>query len=311
MNSKSKIPKTFFVFLIASGFIWLLITFSKEYKSTISYSLAYKNIPQDKLLQEPPTNMLKVLVKGSGFKILTARLASKKLELNATQLKKGKKAFYFLMKEQLKNIESQIHSGLEVVNIERDTLFLNLGALQSKRIKITPVLDINYHIGYGLIGAIQMRPDSVLVSGPEQQLQNLTEFYTEKLILKDVKENFKKELKIKVPTDKTGLKFESNIIMVSGKVDKFTEGTLEVPFIIKNVPEALKVTTLKETLEIKFVVALTNFNKVTASSLKVECDFAYAAENNLGYLIPKLISKPDFIKSYKIIPNKIDFLIRK
>ena len=53
-----------------------------------------------------------------------------------------------------------------------------------------------------------------------------------------------------------------------------------------------------------------SFN-VSESSFLVECDFEVSEKNNLTYLIPKIISQPDFIKSVKIIPKEIDFLIQK
>ena len=51
--------------------------------------------------------------------------------------------------------------------------------------------------------------------------------------------------------------------------------------------------------------------KVSKLSFKIECDYSVSEKNNLGYLIPKIIEKPDFIKSVKIIPTKVDFLIQK
>ena len=64
-------------------------------------------------------------------------------------------------------------------------------------------------------------------------------------------------------------------------------------------------------MEVVFVVALSNFAKVSEASFTVECDFEISAKNNLSYLIPKVITQPDFIKSLKIVPLKIDFLIQK
>lgn len=300
------------MFLITSSFIWLLITFSKEYKSYIIYSLEYVNIPQDMLLQEVPQKKIKFLVKGSGFKILSSNFKSKKIKINTTTLKRAKNSLYYvLVRDQLKKMESQIHSGLEILDVERDTLFLNLGSLVSKMIPVKPNLNIEYHIGYDLLNDIVLEPDSILISGPEDQINSLSTINLETLSLKDIKSNFSREVNVQTPKNKQGLRYQEATVKVSGTVDKFTEGTLNIPFSVINVPDSLNITTLKESLEVKFVVALTNFNKVTQSSLKIECDYLYTLENNLNYLVPKLTTKPNFIKSYKIVPNKIDFLIRK
>ena len=50
---------------------------------------------------------------------------------------------------------------------------------------------------------------------------------------------------------------------------------------------------------------------ITKESFIIECDFEQAINNELNYLIPVLKQTPTLISSYKITPNKIDFLIEK
>ena len=127
----------------------------------------------------------------------------------------------------------------------------------------------------------------------------------------DLKSNFSEEVPILESNMDINFKFSTLKATISGSVDKFTEGKLQIPFTTNNLPKDVKLTTLSESVEVVFVVALSNFSKIAQSSFKVECDYTISEKNNLGYLIPKVILKPDFIKSIKIIPKKIDFLIQK
>ena len=127
--------------------------------------------------------------------------------------------------------------------------------------------------------------------------------------LDDVKSDFSEE--VTVLKLNNNFKFSTLKTTISGNVDKFTEGRLQVSFTTKNLPEDINLTTLSEKVEIVFVVALSNFSKISEASFKVECDYLISEKNNLGYLIPKVVLAPDFIKSIKIIPKKIDFLIQK
>tara|TARA_B110000238_G_scaffold193616_1_gene230337 strand:- start:5263 stop:6204 length:942 start_codon:yes stop_codon:yes gene_type:complete len=307
-----KIPKTFISFLIISFLIWLLITFSKEYVTVLTYPVSYKNIPQNKLLQVPPTKQIDISIKASGFKILRTKFKNKtlKLEVSKVQKKKGNH-FYLLPKNQITKIQKQLLSGVVMQEIIQDTIHLNLGVLGSKKVALKPNLDINYHIGYGLLEAISVTPDSIVISGTESQLEKVNHLNLSKLILMDVKSDFSNLVSISKPDNQNSLKFNISKAAVSGKVDKFTEGILQIPFSIKNLPEGISLTILAEKVNIVFIVALSNFAKVSEASFKVECDYVISEKNNLGYLIPKLISKPNFIKSFKIVPAKIDFLIQK
>ena len=310
MKTSRKISKTFISFLVASFLIWLLITFSKEYTTVITYAVIYKNIPQNKLLQEAPVNKIDITVKASGFKILRSNFKNKKIQLEASDLqRKEHSKFYFLTKNQVKKIQQQLLFGVELKEIEQDTIYLNLGLLTSKKVALKPNLDINYHIGYDLLNEIKISPDSIVISGPEAQVEKTNYLDLSELKLDDVKSDFSEEVTI--------LKLNNNFkisdlkAVISGSVDKFTEGKLQVSFTTKNLPKDINLTILSEKVEIVFVVALSNFSKISEASFKVECDYLISEKNNLGYLIPKVILAPDFIKSIKIIPKKIDFLIQK
>jgi hypothetical protein len=310
VKTSRKISKTFISFLVASFLIWLLITFSKEYTTVITYAVIYKNIPQNKLLQEAPINKIDITVKASGFKILRSNFKNKKIHLEASNLqRKEHSKFYFLTKNQVKKIQQQLLFGVELKEIEQDTIYLNLGLLTSKKVALKPNLYINYHIGYDLLNEIKISPDSIVISGPEAQVEKTNYLDLSELKLDDVKSDFSEEVTI--------LKLNNNFkisdlkAIISGSVDKFTEGKLQVSFTTKNLPKDINLTILSETVEIVFVVALSNFSKISEASFKVECDYLISEKNNLGYLIPKVILAPDFIKSIKIIPKKIDFLIQK
>jgi hypothetical protein len=311
-TKSNKIPKTFISFLIISFLIWFLITFSKEYDTVVTYPVSYKNLPQNKLLQETPRSTIDISIKASGFKIVRTKLKNKIIKLEASELQKKKaENFYLLTRNQTVKIQKQLLSGVVLQEIIQDTIYLNLGILGSKKVAIKPNLTINYHIGYDLLEPITIKPDSVVVSGSEAQLQKIKYLTLNKLSLNDVKNDFSEQVGIINPEAQNSLNINTTKVSISGKVDKFTEGVLQIPFTIKNLPENTSLTILTENVEIVFIVALSNFAKVSEASFKVECDFALSEENNLGYLIPKVISKPNFIKSFKLVPSKIDFLIRK
>jgi hypothetical protein len=312
VKTSKKIPKTFISFLIVSFLIWLLITFSKEYTTVIKYAVNYKNIPQNRLLQETPIKEIEVTVKASGFKILRSNFKNKTIQLEASKLiRKQNSKFYFLIRNQFTKIQKQLLSGVELKEIAADTMYLNLGVLASKKVALKPNLKINYHIGYDLLDEIKITPDSIVISGPKAKLKNIDFLEMSTLELNDVKSNFAEVVSILESNKNINFKFSALKATISGSVDKFTEGKLHIPFTTKNLPKGFNLTTLSENVEVVFVVALSNFSKISEASFKVECDYTISEKNNLGYLIPKVIVQPDFIKSLKIIPKKIDFLIQK
>lgn len=312
LKKQTNISKVFIVFLVASTFIWLLINLSKEYETTLRYEVVYEKLAQNKVLQENPLKEIDLLVKANGFKLLAANFSSRKLSLLANKLRKKKgNNYYFLTKNQQINIQKQLKSGIKLQRILKDTVYLRLGSLKSKKIPVFADLDIQYQLGYDIAEEIKISPDSILISGPELQLNKINSIKTSQLKLEDVSKNIKQTLEVLLPVDMSTVKIDTNQVEVTVVVDKFTEGNFEVPVKIKNLPEGVKLNTFPKNVKVFYKIGLNNFNKVTANSFEIICDYKKSKSNELSYLLPKLKSKPKLVSSVRIVPEKIDFLIHK
>lgn len=312
MENNTKISRSFIVFLITAVVIWFLITLSKVYTISISFPVKYSALSQDKILQNEPLKEIDILVKSTGFNILSTRFLNQTIELNAGNLnKKSTFNYYLLIKNQKNKIQRQLRSGMEIQEISLDTIYLELGSLISKKVPLIPNLAIDYHVGYDLLDTEVIKPDSIVISGPEAYVDQIDEINLELLKLDDVKSDFSQKVKILRPDNSNNLKVTSEFATISGRVEKFTEGVFEIPYKVLNLPEGVDVTSLHKTVKVYFVVGLSDFNKIDKNFFQVVCDYTLTKENNLDYLVPKVIVKPAFIKSFKVVPNKIDFLIQK
>ncbi|MFT5761362.1 MAG: hypothetical protein ACI8WA_000473 [Polaribacter sp.] len=309
-KNQHKIPKSFFVALFVAVFFWLLTKLSKEYQTTISFPVEYVNIPQDKLLQSTPLKKIDIHGKASGFQIFGIRVLNKKIQLDVNKLqRKANSKFYIHLQKQKIDIQNQVSSNFIINGIKQDTIYLDLGQLTSKKIPLKGNFDFSYKLGYHLTKQVVVNPDSILVSGPKQQIDTLKNVYLQKLVLNDISKSIEQKIKINKVSDV--IKFNTKEATVFAEVDRFTEGNLELTFEIINLPDSVSVTTFPKSVKVFYQVGLSNFNKVNVNSFKIVCDYNNSLSNNLNYLIPRVVVKPEFVTSVKINPNKIEYLIQK
>ncbi|WP_347174532.1 YbbR-like domain-containing protein [Polaribacter uvawellassae] len=309
-KNRHKIPKSFFVALIVALFFWLLTKLSKEYQAVVSFPVEYVNIPQDKLIQSTPLNKIDVQGRASGFRFLNMSLFKKKITLDVRKSqRKLNSEYYILIENQKIDIQNQVANNFIINGIAQDTIYLDLGQLTSKKIPLKGIFDFSYKSGYHLTKSIKITPDSILVSGPKSQIDTLQNFHLQKLTLQDISKTVKQTIKINSFSDL--IKFSTKEATVLAEVDRFTEGNLELPFEIINLPDSVSVTTFPKSVQIFYQVGLANFSKVNATSFKIVCDYNNSLNNHLNYLIPRVVVKPDFVTSVKINPNKIEYLIQK
>lgn len=126
-----------------------------------------------------------------------------------------------------------------------------------------------------------------------------------------VNESIHKELDLKPFDSDQNINLSVQQVTVDLSVEKFTEGTMKVPFTVLNLPDDVTINTFPKELEITYKVALSQFNQIQATSFVIECDYQLSVENDLSYLIPKLTKQSELVKNVKIAPNKIDFVIEK
>lgn len=311
MKVISKIPKEFFGFLIASILIWLIINLSKKYETSIYYNIEPTGLPDNKILKKLPEQSLNILIKASGFELFSQNFSSKNVKIdisNSLPLKNSN--HYILTANQFLKIQKQLPKGLKVQKIVPDTIKLKIETLSTKKVPVIADVSISYKLGYSSSSAISIKPDSVLISASEEQLATITNLKTEKTEVENISEDFSKTINLMLPKDKN-IKTNVKKVIVSSSVDRFTEGTLEIPITIKNLPDNLKINIFPKSANVIYKAGLKKFNLIKPESFTVECDYQEVIKNELSYLIPKLVNKPKEASSVRIVPEKIDFLIVK
>lgn len=309
MKKKLNIPKTFIGFLIASLSFWVLINLSKTYTSEVNYSIEYVNLPQHKTLISAPQKSINLLIKATGFNLLTTNISNKpiKLDLEKTTKKKGTN-YYFLSKNIQPQVQNQLKSGIELIQITKDSIYLKIGTLSSKKVPLKPNLNINFKLGFDLAKSISIKPDSILISGDESELKNITYLNLEKLDLKNVSKNIEVQSNIITPKN-SNFKINNKQANIIITVDKFTEGEIEVPVIVKNAPDDINIFPKK--VKLIYKVDLSNFNKINPDLFKIECDYNETSTKGISYLTPKAQSLSNLATLIRIVPDKIDFLIHE
>ncbi len=309
MKKNLNIPKTFFGFLVASLFFWVLINLSKTYTSEVNYDINYINLPQQKTLINIPLKSINLLVKGTGFNLLSTNISNEPLQLDIEKVnRKTGNNYYFLSKNLHANIQSQLKSGIELIQTQKDSIPLKIGTLTSKNIPLKSNLNITFQLGFDLAKPITIKPDSILISGDETELKNISFLNLEKLDLKNVSESINIKSKIIIPKNDS-FKITNKEVDIIVAVDKFTEGEIEIPVTIKNAPEGINIFPKK--IKLIYKVGLTNFNKITPDLFNVECDYNESNTKGISYLTPRVQSHSDLVTIVRVVPDKIDFLIHE
>ena len=318
-NINSNIPKldnrkvkVFLFFLVLTSIIWLLVELSKTYKSKATFNVKYTNVPQNLLLQQTPESELVLDLKAPGFALLKYQINKKSIKLNLGNLNRNSNGYYLLLNNQKSYLTSQLKGDVEVVNVLKDTIYIDLGKKIRKKVPVELVSDLSFKLGYNFIQEIKVIPDSIEVSGPKRNVDSIQKISTVLFSSHDIYKDINEVVNLNVPNISQNVEVLLKSIKVVGKVDKFTEGTFKIPVTIINKPIGVKVNPFPKEIEVHYQAGLENFSKITESSVQVIFDFnEYKKDTLTTFLSPVVKQKSEFISTLKIIPSQIEFLIQK
>jgi len=307
---KGKKINVFLLFFVVSFIIWTLVKLADTYTDTIAMKVAYTNLSNDKILLGSQETTVEAQVKTTGFRMLRQKFFKKEIEVDLKKVAKAKtdNTFYVLANDA---INKHIYQDIEILNVFPDTLFFTLGKNKTKRVPIIPKLGLKFDQGYNLYDSLHISPKFIEISGPEDVVDKLKEVYTESKQLKDINTDIDIELQLIKNDSLKRLVYSQSTIKATGKVDKFTEGKLNIPLHIQNLPKGYLIKLFPKEISVTYTANVSDFNKITQNDFAVYCDYNDIKNTNASFFIPKLVKFPKTVKTYRIDDKKINFLIKK
>ncbi|MUP46993.1 YbbR-like domain-containing protein [Gramella sp. BOM4] len=301
--------KTFSFFLFFSALIWVLVQFSKTYTQVIEIPVNYVNVPLDKSLSEDRPDHVDLQLQDNAFNIYYYKIFNPELTIDLSQASETPKNLVYVLENHLSQIEEQLKINFEKSRIIQDEILIPFQYKKEKVIKVVPRIDVNYAVGFSAENEVQIEPDSVKVSGPEEIIDTMEQVYTQQVNLNKVNS----DIRGSVTLDTAGLgmlSFYTKNFEYSQQVEKFTEGSVEIPVEVVNVPEGLNLAYFPKTVMVYYQVNLQLFDEVNAGDFRVVCDYAEVKKGE-DYMIAQVAEQPGFIRNVRLNERRIQFVIKR
>ncbi|MEO5789440.1 YbbR-like domain-containing protein [Gelidibacter sp.] len=309
---KSRKLNVFGLFFLLSFCFLALTKLSKNYTETISFELVFKNVPEEHHVNLDSTKKVNVTVNAYGFNLLRYSFYKPKLQIDFnTDVVLKNKTYVWNSQQNAPKIRAKFRNSVDVISIQPDTLRFPYQSLAVKKVPVNTDVTIEFAPGYDMLNKIKVIPDSVKVIGSEKLLSEIEYVTTEKLDLKHVNSNIDKSLGIEMNESFKSLKLTTKSVKIEGQVEKFTEGTFNVPVTIINLPSGVNINFFPKTIPVAYNVSLNNYKSVRTSDFRIECDYRNIDKTGKTFLIPQLTKVPEIVKSARLKQKKVEFILMK
>lgn len=301
--------KTFLFFLGFSTVIWVFVQFSKRYTVSLELPVEYVNVPADKLLDPENPTSLDIRMRDFGFNIARYKLIPPTLEIDISDAIENGSLLLYDLEQQKPAIVSQLGLEYEDANFLQENLAIGFEQKAVKTVSIVPNIELNFAVGFSALEEIKLTPDTVRISGPANILDTLEEVRTQPLRITNINSDIQGKVKLQTG-NLENVSFFNDEVNFSLRTDKFTEGKVQIPIEVVNVPENTNVVIFPKEVVLFYQVSLKDFEKVKPSSFKVIVDFQNALASD-GYLLAQVVQKPGIVNNVRLNEKRIQFVIKR
>lgn len=297
----------FSIFFVIAVALWFMLAFNETYSTKFNIPLRITELPGTYGYTEKTPQKIDIRILGTGKELYRFNKHIKKeFSISYRQLTKEKNRHYILRKDLVEIVKVNLPQNLKLTKIYTDTLFLYLKKIISKKVPVRHNLTINYNEMYEQFGAIETKPDSVIISGSESILRKIQFVSTQKLSVKKISDT----VKITIPIEtQTNVRYSTTKVSIMIPVERYTEKSIKLDISIENLPDTVKFVSFPKKAEVSFILGLSNYNKVSDADFRVYADYNKIIKNKSMQYSPAVEYSPNYIKNIRISPGSFEYFL--
>lgn len=308
---KKRKVKLFLIFLLCSGLAWFVSKLSESYTSSTTFDLEYVAVPNRFLLREISKDQIDVKLKAVGFKFLGFNIEKKKIKIDLSKIQKRNTRYFIPPNVYRKQIERQLSSSMTLLEMETDTLFFDFYEVSSKKVPVSPRVQLNFGQNHLLEGTLNIEPKIITVTGPKNEIDTIENVQTEKLDFNDLTSDFSRKVTIYKAPELKNTSFSFDYVTVHGKVSRFSEKIIEVPIKVINLPEGMQIRTFPDKVSVLCRAKINEFKNLDSSDFQIIVDYSdISAHSSKETLFLKLSKKPKTVYSANLLENQVEYILK-
>ncbi|MFS4457061.1 CdaR family protein [Maribacter sp. 2304DJ31-5] len=303
--------KIFLVFLLFSALAWFINNLSRPIIGNAVFDLEYVNIPKAFQLSDTPKASVHVKLKAVGFQFLGFTIRKKKVKIDISKMSLKDTVFYIAPEVYKKQIERQLSYSMTLLELERDTIFLNLIKVVSKTVPVVSGVHFTLENNYALEEEISIEPATIEIRGARTEIDTIQEVRTAPIELGVLNSDFSQRVNLIRPKGLKTTIFSPDNVIVTGQIFRFSEKVIKVPVTMVNLPDGVKVRTFPDVVEVLCQGKIADLKLLDPRNFTITADYMKVVGNPENKLPLALQEYPKTISNAYLLDNEIEFILRR
>lgn len=232
--------------------LWMLVNLGKEYNVTVELPVTVTGHTDEMMFSEPPPESVSVVVSGEGWNLISIYRSPPEVVIPHEE---GVVNLSDFIQDYLAN-----YPDLSIQKVEPSFISVELEPRATKRVPVSPNVDIRLKSRYEQIGDITVNPDSVTVTGPSSVIDTLQQWPTELLRKENVQENVDEHVPL-LKSDQV-ITRDTSEVRIFAEITEFTEGEIRIYVRAIDTPEDVEMRFNPSVITVRYDVPIEYFSDV-------------------------------------------------
>ncbi len=285
---------------------WFLVKMSKSYVTEKPVRLSVE-VPEGLALQQLPPQNIKAELRSTGWNLMADFFLQRELVVKVSLVERRR---FVLDRAQLRDIiQNELYSrDISVVELNYDRIELQTEIRKDTLLPVVLRYRLDFSPQYHLKEAVQVSPDSVLLSGAASQVKAYSSWPTDSLHLTDLKSSVNAKVFLKKPPPTLAL--NPPFVRVFVPVEEFTEKSFFVPLQVINKPTEDSLRIFPQRVWVTAVVGLSRYEELGPEDFEITADLKNVPFTQNKRTVPIQVNRqPGYAEAVNISPKSAEFFI--
>lgn len=266
-----------------------------------------ENMKEGKALKYPVPKYIVARFRGNGWIIAGLYLTPElKYYIDVSSL--TTQNFLIMGRDLFEHVK--IPFAVELVDSKPDSLVLALDEYMEKRVPIVPRIAFDYREGYGLVGSVHIVPESILVGGSRERIEQLTSWHTVYQKFSDLRASIDAVVDLEEPVTYS-LAIPQRSVQVQLNVQPFAEKIFSgIPVTAPAMPANREVVFMPPKIDIIVRGGIDQLAKLSNNDFDALVNAEILMRDSVETVEPSLVA-PNDVKIVSRKPESVKFIIRK
>ena len=287
--------------------LWISVNMGNEYTVTKRIPVVIENLKEGKALRFPVPKQMAVSVHGRGWLLAGLWfLPEIKYFIDVSSL--NTQVLTITDDDLQEHVTFPV--TVQVVDVQPETLLVALDEYREKRVPVIPHVLLDYHEGYGQVGAIQIEPESILIGGAKNAIDGISAWQTEYQKITNISSSIDEEIPVDEPAS-YAIEVFRNDVRLRVNVQPFAEKIfVGIPVEAQSVPPNREIIFIPPKMDVTVRAGIDQLSALSNESFHANADYQTLSQDTAGIAEP-VLSYPEGIKIVGKKPERFQFFIRK